>query len=162
MRVRELGEEMESTVRWVRAKDLLEIALESPVVVVNGGFDLLHVGHMRVLREARLRAGTLIVALDSDKRVERLKGVGRPVMNWVERAVAIAYFNPDYVVEVEGEGEMQEVMKVADFRVQGSDHKDRPSRFPEVPKFFVRRTGLNISTSQIVERCRRVKNGIKT
>lgn len=45
----------------------------------NGCFDILHLGHLRYLKEASLRCDKLIVGLNSDKSVTRLKGAGRPV-----------------------------------------------------------------------------------
>jgi cytidyltransferase-like protein len=50
------------------------------VVLTNGCFDLLHVGHIRYLRGAKALGGKLVVALNSDESVHKLKGVGRPLM----------------------------------------------------------------------------------
>jgi rfaE bifunctional protein nucleotidyltransferase chain/domain len=55
------------------------------VVLANGCFDLLHVGHVRYLRSARALGDTLIVGLNSDDSVRRLKGPGRPLMPVSER-----------------------------------------------------------------------------
>lgn len=56
------------------------------VVFVNGCFDLLHVGHVRYLTDARRRGSCLVVALNSDASVRRLKGPDRPLMPEDERA----------------------------------------------------------------------------
>jgi rfaE bifunctional protein nucleotidyltransferase chain/domain len=56
------------------------------MVLANGCFDLLHVGHVRYLRAARSMGDALIVAVNSDTSVRRLKGPGRPVMAAAERA----------------------------------------------------------------------------
>ncbi|MCA1630663.1 MAG: D-glycero-beta-D-manno-heptose 1-phosphate adenylyltransferase [Acidobacteria bacterium] len=56
----------------------------------NGCFDLLHVGHVRYLREARRLGDALIVAINSDRAVRELKGAGRPVMPEGERAEVLA------------------------------------------------------------------------
>ena len=56
------------------------------VVLANGCFDLLHVGHVRYLRAARSLGDVLLVALNSDASVRRLKGSGRPLMPAAERA----------------------------------------------------------------------------
>ena len=56
------------------------------LVLANGCFDLLHVGHIRYLREARALGDVLLVALNGDDSVRRLKGPGRPLMPAVERA----------------------------------------------------------------------------
>jgi len=56
------------------------------VVLANGCFDLLHVGHLRYLAAARERGGFLVVALNTDASVRALKGAGRPAMPLRERA----------------------------------------------------------------------------
>ncbi|MFZ0759467.1 MAG: adenylyltransferase/cytidyltransferase family protein [Candidatus Sulfotelmatobacter sp.] len=60
------------------------------IVLANGNFDLLHVGHVRYLRGAKGLGGKLIVAINSDESVRALKGEGRPVMVAEERAEIIA------------------------------------------------------------------------
>ena len=49
-----------------------------PIVLTNGCFDLLHVGHVRYLRGAKALGGKLVVAINSDASVRKLKGEGRP------------------------------------------------------------------------------------
>jgi rfaE bifunctional protein nucleotidyltransferase chain/domain len=56
------------------------------LVLANGCFDLLHVGHVRYLRAARALGDALVVGLNSDASVRRIKGPGRPVMPAGERA----------------------------------------------------------------------------
>ena len=69
------------------------------VVLANGNFDLLHVGHVRYLRGAKELGGKLIVAINSDESVRALKGDGRPVMPAEERAeIAAALEDVDAVV----------------------------------------------------------------
>jgi rfaE bifunctional protein nucleotidyltransferase chain/domain len=60
------------------------------VTLANGCFDLLHVGHVRYLQGARALGGKLVVAINSDQSVRRLKGAGRPAMPEHERAEIIA------------------------------------------------------------------------
>jgi D-glycero-beta-D-manno-heptose 1-phosphate adenylyltransferase len=60
------------------------------IVLANGNFDLLHVGHVRYLRGAKELGGKLIVAINSDESVRTLKGNGRPVMPADERAEIVA------------------------------------------------------------------------
>ena len=60
------------------------------IVLANGNFDLLHVGHVRYLRGAKELGGKLVVAINSDESVRTLKGEGRPVMPAEERAEIIA------------------------------------------------------------------------
>jgi D-beta-D-heptose 7-phosphate kinase/D-beta-D-heptose 1-phosphate adenosyltransferase len=61
-----------------------------PVVFTNGVFDLLHPGHIEVLDMARREGAALVVGLNSDDSVKRLKGPARPVRNTAERAVVLA------------------------------------------------------------------------
>src|SRR5271155_2339078 len=60
------------------------------IVLANGNFDLLHVGHVRYLRGAKELGGRLVVAINSDESVRALKGEGRPIMPAEERAEIVA------------------------------------------------------------------------
>ncbi len=60
------------------------------VILANGCFDLLHVGHIRYLRAAKELGGRLVVAINSDESVRTLKGAGRPLMPDTERAEILA------------------------------------------------------------------------
>jgi rfaE bifunctional protein nucleotidyltransferase chain/domain len=69
------------------------------ITLANGGFDLLHVGHVRYLRGAKALGGKLVVAVNSDESVRALKGEGRPIMPAVERAeIVAALYDVDAVV----------------------------------------------------------------
>jgi D-beta-D-heptose 7-phosphate kinase/D-beta-D-heptose 1-phosphate adenosyltransferase len=79
-------------------RDRLRLAGKT-LVFTNGVFDLLHVGHVRYLAEARFLGDTLVVAINSDRAVRELKGVGRPIVNEEERAEILAALRPvSYVV----------------------------------------------------------------
>jgi rfaE bifunctional protein nucleotidyltransferase chain/domain len=70
------------------------------IVLANGCFDLLHVGHVRYLEEARRLGDVLFVGINSDAAVARLKGQGRPLMPASERMEILAALRPvDHVVE---------------------------------------------------------------
>ena len=69
------------------------------VAFANGCFDLLHVGHVRYLDAAAAEADVLVVAINDDASVERLKGRGRPIMAEADRAELVAALRcVDYVV----------------------------------------------------------------
>jgi len=69
------------------------------IAFANGCFDLLHVGHVRYLEAAAAEADRLIVAINDDETVERLKGKGRPIMAAAERAELVAALRcVDFVV----------------------------------------------------------------
>ncbi|HKU75610.1 MAG TPA: D-glycero-beta-D-manno-heptose 1-phosphate adenylyltransferase [Pyrinomonadaceae bacterium] len=68
------------------------------LVFTNGVFDLLHVGHVRYLEQARALGDALLVAINSDQTVRELKGPDRPVFNHLERAEILAALRfVDYV-----------------------------------------------------------------
>lgn len=60
------------------------------IVFTNGCFDILHAGHVRYLAQARAMGDRLVVGLNADSSVERLKGAGRPVNTWNDRATVLA------------------------------------------------------------------------
>jgi D-beta-D-heptose 7-phosphate kinase/D-beta-D-heptose 1-phosphate adenosyltransferase len=68
------------------------------IVLTNGCFDVLHSGHTRYLNQAKQLGDVLVVALNSDESVRRLKGPGRPINNGADRAAVIAALScVDYV-----------------------------------------------------------------
>lgn len=69
------------------AKLIEELKLQGKkVVFTNGCFDILHVGHLRYLNEAKKQGDVLIVGVNSDTSVRQLKGEGRPINNEIDRA----------------------------------------------------------------------------
>jgi len=82
-------------------KELIESdrAAGRTVALANGCFDLLHVGHVRYLEAAAAEADRLIVAINDDESVTRLKGEGRPIMASSDRIELVAGLRAvDYVV----------------------------------------------------------------
>lgn len=69
-------------------------------IILSGGcFDIVHIGHIRFLEEAKNIGGKLVVMLEPDKKVSKLKGSGRPVFSQKERAHTLASLSSvDYVV----------------------------------------------------------------
>lgn len=69
------------------------------IAFTNGCFDLIHIGHIRYLKEAKKLADILIVAINSDKSVGKIKGKGRPIIPEGERAELLSGFEfVDYIV----------------------------------------------------------------
>ena len=94
------------------------------IVLANGGFDLIHAGHVRYLREARKKGDLLVVALNSNASLSGLKGPGRPILPQRERAEIIAAFEGvDYVV-IFGEPDVERILRALrpDVHVKGSDY----------------------------------------
>ena len=76
-----------------------ERAAGRTIAFANGCFDLLHVGHLRYLDGAAAEADRLIVAVNDDESVRRLKGEGRPILRAADRAELVAALRwVDYVV----------------------------------------------------------------
>jgi D-beta-D-heptose 7-phosphate kinase/D-beta-D-heptose 1-phosphate adenosyltransferase len=94
-------------------------------VFTNGCFDLLHGGHIHVMQEAKKIGDVLIVAVDSDENVKRLKGEDRPVNSLYQRMQIIASLGfVDFVVPFTGEvDELLRQLPKMDFLVKSSDYK---------------------------------------
>jgi len=89
-----------ATLRQAVAKRALLKRNRAKVVFTNGCFDVVHAGHVEFLAAARRLGDFLIVGLNSDASVKRLKGPGRPVMSFADRALLLSSLIPvDMVVE---------------------------------------------------------------
>jgi len=94
------------------------------VVFANGVFDLLHVGHLRYLEGSRALGDVLVVALNTDASVHRLKGPLRPVMPFRERVELVAALAcVDYVTGF-GESKAEKTLKLLrpDIQAKGTDY----------------------------------------
>jgi rfaE bifunctional protein nucleotidyltransferase chain/domain len=96
------------------------------VVFTNGVFDLLHPGHIDVLLGARRAGDHLVVGLNSDASVKRLKGPERPLRNEAERAYVLAGLEAVDCVVVFGEDTPLELIRVLrpDVLVKGGDYHE--------------------------------------
>jgi len=65
-----------------------------PLVFTNGCFDLVHVGHVRYLQSAKALGKTLVVGINSDRSVQQLKGLSRPIIPEDQRAEVMAALKP--------------------------------------------------------------------
>jgi rfaE bifunctional protein nucleotidyltransferase chain/domain len=95
-----------------------------PLVLANGCFDVLHVGHIRYLRAAAVLGGVLVVALNDDDSTRALKGAGRPFIPAFERAeMLLALRCVDYVL-IFGEGTVDRVIRALrpEFHAKGTDY----------------------------------------
>ena len=100
-------------------------------MLANGCFDLIHVGHIRYLRESKRCGDILVVAINSDSSVARLKGIGRPILPEAERAAILSAFDcVDYVI-VFSEPNVENILKALrpDVHAKGSDYT--PETVPE-------------------------------
>ena len=103
------------------------------VVLTNGCFDLLHVGHLRYLRGARELGDALVVALNSDDSVGTIKGPGRPIVPEAERVeVMAALACVDYVTTFRESTAAELVAELRpDVYVKGGDYGPGRSKTPE-------------------------------
>jgi rfaE bifunctional protein nucleotidyltransferase chain/domain len=95
-------------------------------VMVNGTFDILHRGHIELLNFARQQGDSLLVAIDTDRRVKELKGDDRPINNQQDRKFHLANLKAvDSVCFFDSKEELIELMKhwKPDVYVKGSDWK---------------------------------------
>jgi D-glycero-beta-D-manno-heptose 1-phosphate adenylyltransferase len=94
------------------------------IVLTNGCFDLLHVGHIRYLRAAKALGGKLIVGLNSDDSVQALKGPGRPHTPAAERAEVLAALEPVDAVVVFPEPDVRALIREIrpDIHAKGTDY----------------------------------------
>ncbi len=101
------------------------------IVLANGAFDLLHVGHVRYLRGAKALGGKLVVAMNSDESVRALKGEGRPVMPESERAEIVAALADVDAVVVFPELDVRTIIREIrpDIQAKGTDYT--PESVPE-------------------------------
>jgi len=95
------------------------------VVFTNGCFDLIHAGHAGYLDAARKLGDFLVVGLNFDDSVQRLKGKGRPVLKFRERALLLSFLIPvDLVVGFGDDTPIKLIKKIRpDILVKGADYK---------------------------------------
>jgi len=110
-------------VQWRRAGER--------VVLANGCFDLLHVGHVRYLHAARQLADRLVVGLNDDESVRALKGEGRPLMPAAERAEILAALADVDAVTIFPEPDVRALVRALrpDIHAKGTDYT--PESVPE-------------------------------
>ncbi len=95
------------------------------VVFTNGCFDLVHAGHAVYLDAARRLGDFLVVGLNLDSSVQRLKGKGRPILKFKERALLLSYLIPvDLVVGFSDDTPIRLIRRIRpDILVKGADYK---------------------------------------
>ncbi len=101
---------------WRRAGDKITLA--------NGCFDMLHVGHVRYLRAAKALGGRLVVGINADDSVRKLKGAGRPLMPAEERAEILAALSDVDAVVIFPEPDVRALIRDIrpDVHAKGTDY----------------------------------------
>jgi len=121
-RIRRAASKVKSLAAAVRAARAAQRAGRR-VVFTNGCFDLLHQGHIRYLERARALGDLLVVAINSDASVRRLKGPGRPVVAAAQRAEVLAALEVVDAVLIFDEPDPERVIRAIgpDVLVKGGD-----------------------------------------
>jgi rfaE bifunctional protein nucleotidyltransferase chain/domain len=151
----------DKVMNWGRAKAWRSALGSRPLVFTNGVFDLLHPGHIDLLLGARREGDALVVGLNSDASVRRLKGPSRPIRSEGERAIVLAALGMvDAVVLFDQDTPLELIDTLApDVLVKGGDYTEATI----VGADSVKRRGGRVvvipltpgqSTSRIVEKLR--------
>jgi rfaE bifunctional protein nucleotidyltransferase chain/domain len=115
----------EKIVSWEKLSGLLEKQRQKGrrIVFTNGCFDILHAGHVRYLAQARRLGDLLVVALNTDRSVQAIKGPERPVVSQEERAFVMAALESvDYVTFFDDETPLSLIEALEpDVLVKGGD-----------------------------------------
>ena len=103
------------------------------VVWTNGCFDLLHVGHVRSLRDAKALGDILVVGLNSDASVRAIKGPTRPVVDQDDRAELLSALEPVDCVTIFDETEPSAILAIVkpDIHCKGAEYADDKRPVPE-------------------------------
>jgi D-glycero-beta-D-manno-heptose 1-phosphate adenylyltransferase len=134
-------------------------AAKARIVLANGCFDVLHVGHVRYLAGARELGDVLVVGINSDEQVARLKGAGRPVMPATERAEIVASLESVTYVTIFDEPTVEQLLLTLkpDVHAKGTDYTEETVPERAVVRSYGGRVAIvgdpkDHSTSQILTR----------
>ncbi|HUA02221.1 MAG TPA: adenylyltransferase/cytidyltransferase family protein [Candidatus Aquilonibacter sp.] len=136
------------------------------IVLANGVFDLLHVGHVRYLQAAKAEGDVLIVGVNSDASTRKLKGEGRPILTERARAALVAALAAvDYVV-IFDEANVESLLREfqPDVHAKGTDYTAASVPERELAALLGIRTAIvgdpkQHSTRDLLERLRRKSHG---
>ena len=131
----------------------------SRIVLANGCFDILHAGHVRYLEGARALGDVLVVGINSDEQVARLKGAGRPVLPERQRAELVASLQAVDLVTIFPEPTVAELLLAIkpDVHAKGTDYTEETVPERDVVRSYggsVRIVGdpKDHSTSELISR----------
>ena len=132
------------------------------IVLANGCFDVLHVGHIRYLEAAKAMGDLLIVGINSDKEARRLKGDGRPVLSQDQRAEIVASLEAVDLVTVFDEPTVEELLLALkpDIHAKGTDYTEDSVPERDVVRSYGGRVAIagdpkNHSSSEMIDKVSR-------
>lgn len=149
-----------------RRRLIARVAVErrkgAKIVLANGCFDLFHVGHTRYLAGAKELGDILIVGINSDKQVRKLKGSNRPFMPESERAEIISALRFVDFVTVFDEPTVEELIRAIrpDFHAKGTDYTTETVPEREIVKEYGGQTAIvgdpkNHSSTELIQKVSR-------
>jgi rfaE bifunctional protein nucleotidyltransferase chain/domain len=150
--------------RIVKRSDLITIVETERrsgkrIVLANGCFDVLHVGHVRYLEAARALGDLLIVGVNSDEQARRLKGEGRPLLPQDQRAEIISAIEAVDLVTIFSEPTVEELLLALkpEIHAKGTDYTEDSVPERDVVRSFGGRVAIvgdpkNHSSSEIIEK----------
>jgi D-beta-D-heptose 7-phosphate kinase / D-beta-D-heptose 1-phosphate adenosyltransferase len=147
----------------IKIKNLQEISIiaeklkskSKKIVFTNGCFDLLHSGHIKYLEESKSFGDILIVGLNSDKSVKKLKGENRPINNQMDRAQIVAALESvDYVIVFDEEDPYELIKGIKpNILVKGGDYKNKNVVGEDiVEELQIVKFHKNQSTTKLIEK----------
>ncbi len=137
------------------------------IVWTNGCFDLLHTGHIRYLKEAREQGDCLVIGLNSDSSVKKVKGPSRPINSENERAEVISSLHwVDYVMIYEEPHPIKYLLKFrpevyvkgGDYTIDTINQDERRVVESYEGRIELINVGENISTTKIIEKIQNSKS----
>lgn len=153
-----------------RIVNLLELALRVDearnqgklIVLANGCFDVLHVGHVRYLEAAKAMGDLLIVGVNSDDQAQRLKGKGRPVLSHDQRAEIVASLEAVDLVTVFDEPTVEGLLLALkpDIHAKGTDYTEESVPERDVVRSYGGQVAIagdpkNHSSSEMIDKVSR-------
>ena len=129
------------------------------IVLANGCFDILHVGHVRYLESAKQLGDLLVVAINSDEQTKRLKGEGRPLLPQAQRAEIVASLEAVDFVTVFDEPTVAELLLILrpEVHAKGTDYTEETVPERDVVRSYGGRVAIvgdpkNHSSSEMMEK----------
>ena len=153
-----------SASRVVDRAELVQVAKDARatgarIVLANGCFDVLHVGHVRYLEGAKALGDLLVVGINSDAQVARLKGNGRPLMRQDQRAEMVASLQAVDFVVIFDQPTVEELLLALkpDIHAKGTDYTEETVPEREVVRSYGGRVAIagdpkDHSTSELIDR----------
>ena len=136
------------------------------VILSSGCFDIVHIGHLKTLLEAKKLGDKLIICLSNDEQIKKLKGEDRPINNYQDRIdlfKTISYV--DYIVlyneeNIEKEESLGKIMKIVDpeYWVKGDDYvkEDVLKKHPYLRNIHLCKNVENKSTTNIIKQIKKM------